>query len=90
MSLPSRKLTIRDAGLVLALDQRGWAQHDIAALLGCNMGRVNEICLGRRHRDASPADLTAPEARTTILALVDDLQHRLREQIELTLRGEEL
>uniref|UniRef100_UPI00403F2A7C helix-turn-helix domain-containing protein n=1 Tax=Asticcacaulis sp. DW145 TaxID=3095608 RepID=UPI00403F2A7C len=35
---------------------QGLYQHQIAALLGINQGRVSEVLTGKRHPDAPPDD----------------------------------
>ena len=44
----SRTLTREDAEKVFNLAEQGLAQHQIAAILGCNQGRISEILNGKR------------------------------------------
>lgn len=44
----SKTLTLKDAEKVFDLYGQGLAQHQIAAILGCNQGRISEILTGKR------------------------------------------
>lgn len=44
----SRSLTCKDAEDAFVLYRQGWAQHQIAALLQCNQGRISEILTGKK------------------------------------------
>ncbi len=44
----SRKLTEEDAVQIWILLLQGLLQHEIAALFGCNQGRISEIKNGKR------------------------------------------
>lgn len=49
---PSKRLTLQDAIEVWKLSVKGWLQHNIAAKLGVNQGRVSEILNGKRFPEA--------------------------------------
>jgi hypothetical protein len=48
-------LTLDQVAIAKGLLARGEKQHDIAAFLGCNGGRVAEIKTGAKHADVKPA-----------------------------------
>lgn len=48
-------LTEEQAAIAKGLLARGEKQHDIAAFLGCNGGRIAEIKTGQRFPDVKPA-----------------------------------
>lgn len=50
----SRQLDQDDAKLIWTLHQRGLFQHQIAAEMGVNQGRISEILTGKRFAEASP------------------------------------
>jgi transcriptional regulator len=41
--------TFEDAIEILKLLKEGWFQHEVAAKLGFNQGRVSEVNTGQRH-----------------------------------------
>jgi len=49
---PSKRLTLQDAIQVWKLAFKGWLQHNIAAHLGVNQGRISEILTGKRFPEA--------------------------------------
>ena len=57
MAVPSRTITEDDARIIRALIKAGWAQHDVASLMGCNPGRVAEVWTEQRHPGTGFADL---------------------------------
>lgn len=58
-------LTQEQASIAKGLLARGEKQHDIAAFLGCNGGRIAEIAKGKKFADVKPAirrELPTPAA----------------------------
>ena len=51
---PSRRLTLQDAKLVWKLRREGWLQHNIAAHLGVNQGRISEILTRKAFAESAP------------------------------------
>lgn len=78
--LPSRELTAEDAALVRALLPT-MSQHDIAALFGCNQGRIAEIAKGHRFEEVAPADLRYAEPRALIAARLASFNMRIASQL---------
>lgn len=76
--IPSRSLTEDDAALVKALLRLNVAQHDVASLMGCNLGRIAEINRRERFERVAPADLADPAHRDRVAALIEAEHARLR------------
>lgn len=81
----SRTITPDDARIIRALVDRGWAQHDVASLFGCNQGRVAEVIGGTRHPGAGTADLRSDATRARLLTIHSDHALRVSGQMSRTL-----
>lgn len=55
LNKPKTKITSEIAAVIKKLLLQGYDQHDIAALLGVNQGRISEINTGKKFADVSPA-----------------------------------
>jgi transcriptional regulator with XRE-family HTH domain len=53
--MASKHLTERDAALIKARLLNGEIQHEIAAELGVNQGRISEIRTGKKFANVAPA-----------------------------------
>lgn len=51
-----KMLSEQEAAVMKRLLERGFKQHEVAALVGHNGGRANEVAKGQRFEDVPPAD----------------------------------
>lgn len=86
MAIPSRKLTSLDASIARALKALGWAQHDVASLLGCNPGRIAEISTGARFPGVPAADLTDTSIKAKMAEIQNLWNLRINRQLATALR----
>ena len=74
---PSRTMTPERASIAIALTHVGMAQHDIAALLCCNQGRVSEAVTFYEEHGGSPANLNDPRIKYMLGSLLAQAVVRL-------------
>ncbi|WP_336801657.1 hypothetical protein [Kaistia sp. MMO-174] len=86
MAVPSRRLNDLDASIAKALILTPWAQHDIAALFGCNPGRIAEIATGQAFEATPAADLSTERARARLAELQNAWVLRIARQLSQVLR----